>query len=163
MTGTEKRLSPVRWPTSAPSAPSATLERTADKKSEGPRGSPRTLCRGGDARGGVARDAKLHHGPAACDPLPTTEILLIRDAKDKDPDGTGAERLTANNGTNCTDHSGGLTKYEKLGAVQTGGGLPSTMFRSVVAKAGRTCVPDGVHRELEGDGFLEGSVRHGHE
>jgi hypothetical protein len=91
--------------------------------------------------------AKLHGGPADCDPLFSTEILVDN------------ERLTHVNGVNCTEHGGGSCKYEKSGAIELGANAKDTMVVRMVTKAGRTCVPPGFKWELLNDGFLEVNVR----
>lgn len=91
--------------------------------------------------------AKLHGGPADCDPLFSTEILIDK------------EHVTNVNGVNCTEHGGGTCKYEKSGAIELGANAKDTMVVTMVTKAGRTCVPPGFEWELLNDGFLEVNVR----
>lgn len=103
--------------------------------------------------------AKLGPGPADCDPLITTELVLS-----KQPDGTlpkdpGEERLTAKNGINCLAHGGGDCPYKKSGAVELGPQVSPTMYLSLVAVAGRTCVPAGFKWRAANGGFLEAYVR----
>jgi hypothetical protein len=103
--------------------------------------------------------AKLHGGPADCDPLFSTEILLTDSPKATGKPKSGEERITHVNGVNCTEHGGGVCKYEKSGAVELGPNAKDTMFVTMVTKAGRSCVPPGFKWELGNDGFLEVNVR----
>ena len=103
--------------------------------------------------------AKLHGGPADCDPLFSTEILLTDSPKATGKPKSGEERITHVNGVNCTEHGGGECKYEKSGAVQVGNNVKDTMFVTMVTKAGRSCVPPGFKWELKNDGFLQVAVR----
>jgi hypothetical protein len=103
--------------------------------------------------------AKLHGGPADCDPLFSTEILVTDGPKATGKSKNGDERVTQVNGVNCTEHGGGNCKYEKSGAVELGPNAKDTMFVTMVTKAGRTCVPPGFKWELLNDGFLEVNVR----
>ena len=103
--------------------------------------------------------AKLHGGPADCDPLITSEIVLTDGRNPAGHLNRGEERVTHLNGVNCTDHGGGDCVYKKSGAVELGPNVDDTMFVSLVTTAGRTCVPPGFTWEVRNGDGLEAKVR----
>ncbi len=102
--------------------------------------------------------AKVHGGPAACDAYMSQEIVVTSTPNATGKKKPGDEWLTQVNGKNCTDHGGECT-YRKSGAVQLGRDAPATMFVTLVATAGRTCVPPGYVWEVGNGGSLDVSVR----
>lgn len=74
----------------------------------------------------------------SCDPLIMHQVFVSTD--NGDPEATKLLELTAQNGTNCI---GANCTFKKSGAGELPGGTPSTVFVTVVAKAGRSCTQNG--------------------
>jgi hypothetical protein len=102
--------------------------------------------------------AHVHGGPADCDAYMSQEIVITRDSNPNGQKRPGDEWLTQVNGKNCTDH-GGSCGYRKSGAVELGRDAPASMFVTLVATAGRTCVPPGYTWETGNGGSLDVTVR----
>jgi len=86
------------------------------------------------------------------------QIVITRDSNPNGQKRPGDEWLTQVNGKNCTDHTGSCS-YRKSGAVELGRDAPPSMFVTLVATAGRTCVPPGYTWETGNGGSLDVTVR----
>lgn len=110
----------------------------------------------------IAADAKLvakvFNGPSACDAYMSQEILITKDKNGFSGKKSGNEWLTPVNGKNCTDHGGECT-FRKSGAVEMGKDTASTMYVTLMATAGRSCVPPGYVWETRNGGSLDVTVR----
>jgi hypothetical protein len=102
--------------------------------------------------------AKVHGGPAECDAYMSQEIVITKGSNATGHKSPGDEWLTQVNGRNCTDHGGECT-YRKSGAVAIGKDAPATMFVTLIATAGRTCVPPGYTWQTGQGGSLDVNVR----
>jgi hypothetical protein len=99
--------------------------------------------------------AKVDDG--SCDPLIAHQVWVSKDDHgDPSAKGNALVALTAHNGTNCLDAS---CRYEKSGAGQLPPGTPSTVFVTVVSKAGRSCVQPGDQWHLAASSALRVRVR----
>lgn len=107
-------------------------------------------------------DARMHATldmSSLCDPLITGQIILTKDAGDREKNGPDEAEVTSKNGRNCVDHGPGGCDYEKSGAFQIDKGMPSTMFVSYVASALRSCAaPHGADKWKVDDGRVAVSV-----
>jgi hypothetical protein len=97
--------------------------------------------------------AKINDG--ACDPLIMHQVFVSKNDND-DPESSRVATVTAQNGTNCT---GSACTYKKSGAAKLPAGTPSTVYVSVVAKAGRSCVQSGDSWSVAGGSDMTVRVR----
>ena len=97
--------------------------------------------------------AKVDDG--SCDPLIAHQVFVSKN-DGADPESSALATLTAHNGTNCLDST---CRYEKSAAGSLPAGTPSTVYVSVVSKAGRSCVQQGDKWHLGAGSELEVRVR----
>lgn len=91
----------------------------------------------------------------SCDPLIMNQVF-VSTKNDDDPEASRISTLTAQNGTNCT---GASCTFRKSGADELPKGAPSTVWVSVVSKAGRSCVHSGDRWQLGASSELVARIR----
>ena len=91
----------------------------------------------------------------SCDPLIMNQVF-VSTKNDDDPEASRVATLTAQNGTNCT---GASCTLRKSGADALPKGTPSTVWVSVVSKAGRSCAQSGDRWQLGASSKLWVRVR----